>query len=114
MMIVTTATISGKRILLTHGLVRGNTIRARHLGKDIGAVFKNIVGGEIRAYGELLEESREEALQRMMDDAEALGANAVVSVRIATSVVMGGAAEMLAYGTAVTVEDENSPLSVPS
>ena len=106
MMIVTTPTISGKRITLTHGLVRGNTIRARHLGSDIGAVFKNMVGGEIRAYGKLLEDSREEALRRMIEDAQALGANAVVSVRIATSVVMGGAAEMLAYGTAVTVEDE--------
>ena len=105
MMIVTTPTISGKRIVLTHGLVRGNTIRARHVGKDIGALVKNLVGGEIRAYGQLLEESREEALERMMEDARELGANAVVSVRIATSVVMGGAAEMLAYGTAVTVED---------
>ncbi len=106
MMIVTTPTITGKRIVVTHGLVRGNTIRARHVGRDIGAVLKNLVGGEIRAYGELLEESREQALQRMMEDALGLGANAVVSVRIATSVVMGGAAEMLAYGTAVTVEDE--------
>lgn len=105
-MIVTTPTIAGKRIVLTHGLVRGNTIRARHIGKDIGAVLKSVVGGEIRAYGQLLEESREEALQRMMDDAKSLGANAVVSVRVATSVVMGGAAEMLAYGTAVTIEDE--------
>lgn len=108
MMIVTTPTITGKRIVLTHGLVRGNTIRARHLGKDIGALFKNLVGGEIRAYAELLEDSREEALQRMMEDARALGANAVVSVRIATSVVMAGAAEMLAYGTAVTIEEEAS------
>ncbi len=106
MMIVTTPTITGKRIVLTHGLVRGNTIRARHVGKDIGALLKNLVGGEIRAYGELLEDSREQALQRMMEDAQELGANAVVSVRIATSVVMAGAAEMLAYGTAVTVEDE--------
>ncbi|NNE69327.1 MAG: YbjQ family protein [Rhodothermales bacterium] len=105
MMIVTTPTIHGKNITLTHGLVRGNTIRARHIGKDIGAVFKNMVGGEIKAYGELLEGAREQALERMMEDARALGANAVVSVRIATSVVMGGAAEMLAYGTAVTVED---------
>ena len=105
-MIVTTPTIAGKRITLTHGLVRGNTIRARHIGKDIGAAFKSIVGGEIRAYAKLLEESREQALERMMEDAAKLGANAIVSVRIATSVVMGGAAEMLAYGTAVTVEDE--------
>ncbi len=106
MMIVTTPTIAGKRITVTHGLVRGNTIRARHVGSDIGALLKNLVGGEIRAYAKLLEDSREEALQRMMEDALQLGANAVVSVRIATSVVMGGAAEMLAYGTAVTVEDE--------
>ena len=106
MMIVTTPTIYGKRIVVTHGMVRGNTIRARHLGKDIGAALKNLIGGEIRAYAELLQESREQALERMMVDAQELGANAVVSVRIATSVVMGGAAEMLAYGTAVTVEDE--------
>ena len=105
-MIVTTPTITGKRIVITHGLVRGNTVRARHVGKDIGALLKNLVGGEIRAYGKLLEDSREQALQRMMEDAQELGANAVVSVRIATSVVMAGAAEMLAYGTAVTVEDE--------
>ena len=106
MMIVTTPTISGKKIVLTHGFVRGNSIRARHLGKDIGALFKNLVGGEIKAYAELLRQSREEALNRMMEDAEALGANAVVSVRIATSMIMAGAAEMVAYGTAVTVEDE--------
>ena len=106
MMIVTTPTITGKRIVVTHGLVRGNTIRARHLGNDIGALLKNLVGGEIRAYAALLEESREEALERMMEDAVGLGANAVVSVRVATSVVMSGAAEMLAYGTAVTIEDE--------
>ncbi|MFT4603582.1 MAG: hypothetical protein ACI9W4_000297 [Rhodothermales bacterium] len=106
MMIVTTPTIHGKKITLTHGMVRGNTIRARHIGKDIGALFKNLIGGEIKAYGELLEQSREEAMERMIQDAIKLGANAVVSVRIATSVVMGGAAEMLAYGTAVTMEDE--------
>ena len=108
MIIVTTPTIQGKRIVLTHGMVRGNTIRARHIGKDIGAAFKNLIGGEIVAYGELLEDSREQALERMMDDARELGANAVVSVRIATSVVMGGAAEMLAYGTAVTIEDDEA------
>lgn len=106
MIIVTTPTIAGKKIVVTHGLVRGNTIRAKHLGSDIGAALKSLVGGEIRAYGRLLQESREQALQRMMDDARSLGANAIVSVRVATSVVMGGAAEMLAYGTAVTIEDE--------
>ncbi|MFT5141598.1 MAG: hypothetical protein ACI80V_001107 [Rhodothermales bacterium] len=106
MMIVTTPSIHGKRITITHGMVRGNTIRARHIGKDIGALFKNLVGGEIKAYAELLEQSREQAIERMMEDALKLGANAVVSVRIATSVVMQGAAEMMAYGTAVTVVDE--------
>lgn len=105
MIIVTTPTIPGKKIVLTHGLVRGNTIRARHVGSDIGAALKGLVGGEIRGYGKLLHNAREEALQRMMDDALGLGANAVVSVRFATSVVMGGAAEMLAYGTAVSIED---------
>ena len=111
MILATTPTITGKRIVVTHGLVRGNTIRARHVGRDIGALFKNLVGGEIKAYGKLLEDSREEALMRMMEDAQKMGANAVVSVRIATSVVMAGAAEMLAYGTAVTVEDDtDAPL----
>jgi uncharacterized protein YbjQ (UPF0145 family) len=105
MLIVTTPSIDGKRIVVTHGMVRGNTIRARHLGSDIWAVLKNVVGGEIKAYGRLLEESREQALERMMEDAMSLGANAVVSVRLATSTLMGGAAEILAYGTAVTVED---------
>ncbi len=105
MIIVTTPTIAGKRIVLTHGLVRGNAVRARHIGSDIGAAFKNLVGGEIGAYATLLEDSRELALQRMMDDAESLGANAIVELRITTSTVMAGAAEILAYGTAVTVED---------
>ncbi len=105
MMIVTTPTIPGKKIVVTHGLVRGNTIRARHIGSDIGAALKSLVGGEIRAYGRLLQASREEALRRMMEDATSLGANAIVSVRFGTSVVMGGAAEMLAYGTAVTIEN---------
>lgn len=106
MMIVTTPTIPGRRIALTHGLVRGNAVRARHIGSDVGAALKNIVGGEIGGYARLLQESRETALERMMEDALALGANAVVGVRIATSTVMAGAAEILAYGTAVTVEDE--------
>jgi uncharacterized protein YbjQ (UPF0145 family) len=106
MMIVTTPSIHGKKISVTHGMVRGNSIRARHIGKDIGALVKNVFGGEIKAYAELLEQSREQALDRMMEDAVKLGANAVISVRIATSVVMQGAAEMMAYGTAVTVVDE--------
>lgn len=106
MIITTTETIQGKRIVRTLGLARGNTIRARHLGRDILALFRNIVGGEITDYTKLLAESREQALDRMTAEAHRLGANAVVSSRFATSVLMGGAAELLAYGTAVVVEDE--------
>lgn len=104
MIVVTSPDIAGKRIVRTLGLVRGNTIRARHLGKDILAVFRNMVGGEIHEYAKLLAEAREQALDRMVDEAEQLGGNAIISVRFATSVVMGGAAEMLAFGTAVVVE----------
>lgn len=106
MIITTTETIQGKRIVRTLGLVRGNTIRARHIGRDILALLRNIVGGEIHDYTKLLAESREQSLDRMTADAQRLGANAVVQVRFATSVLMGGAAELLAYGTAVVVEDE--------
>jgi uncharacterized protein YbjQ (UPF0145 family) len=106
MIITTTETIQGKQIVRTLGLVRGNTIRARHIGRDILALLRNLVGGEIRDYTKLLAESREQSLDRMMAEAERLGANAVVQVRFATSVLMGGAAELLAYGTAVVVEDE--------
>ena len=105
MIVVTSPDIAGKKVVRTLGLVRGNTIRARHVGKDILAAFRNLVGGEIHEYGKLLAEAREQALDRMVDEAEQLGANAITSVRFATSVVMGGAAEMLAYGTAVVVED---------
>jgi uncharacterized protein YbjQ (UPF0145 family) len=105
MIIVTTPEVHGRRIVRTLGLVRGNTIRARHIGKDILAGLRNIVGGEIHEYAKLLAEAREQALDRMVDEAEQLGANAIVSVRFATSVVMGGAAEMLAFGTAVCLED---------
>ena len=103
--IVTNPDMPGKRIVKTLGLVRGNTVRARHVGKDILAGLRSIVGGEIHEYAKLLAESREQALDRMMVEAEQLGANAIVSARFSTSVVMGGAAEMLAYGTAVIVED---------
>ena len=106
MIITTTETIKGKKIVQTLGLARGNTIRARHIGKDILALLRNIVGGEIHEYTKLLAESREQSLDRMIADAQRLGANAVVSVRFATSVLMGGAAELLAYGTAVVIEDE--------
>jgi len=100
----TTDQIEGKRIIKTLGLVKGNTIRARHLGKDIVAGLRGIVGGEIVEYTRLLYESREQAEQRMLEKARALGANAVVGVRYVTSMVMTGAAELLAYGTAVVVE----------
>ena len=103
---VTSSHIAGKRVARSLGLARGNTIRARHIGKDIVAGMRAIVGGEIHEYGKLLAESREQALDRMIEEARLMGGNAVVNVRFATSVVMGGAAEMLAYGTAVVVEDE--------
>ncbi len=106
MMVVTSETIVGKRIVKTLGLARGNTVRARHIGKDIMAGLRNIVGGEIHEYGKLIAESREQAIDRMMADAAALGANAVVAVRFSTSMMMGGAAELLAVGTAVLVEDD--------
>ena len=103
MIVVNTETIPGQTIVEVKGLVQGNTIRAKHLGRDIGASLKNLVGGEIKAYTELLTEARREALQRMLDQARQLGANAVVNVRFTTSAVAGGAAELYAYGTAVVV-----------
>ncbi len=106
MIIATDPEIRGNRIVRTLGLVRGNTIRARHIGKDILAFFRNLVGGEVREYGKLLAESREQALDRMIAEAEELGATAITGVRFATSMIMSGAAEMLAYGTAVIIEDE--------
>ncbi len=106
MILVTTETISGARITKTLGLVRGSSIRARHIGRDIMAGLRNIVGGEIHEYAKLIGESREQALDRMTAEAESLGANAVVCVRITTSVLMGGAAELLAVGTAVIIEDD--------
>ena len=106
MIITTTPTIQGKRIVRTLGIVRGNTIRARHIGRDITAALRNIVGGEISEYTKLFGESREQAIDRMVEEARELGANAVVEVRFMTSMVMQAAAELLAYGTAVVVEDE--------
>ena len=104
MMVSNTETIPGAKITQHIGIVTGSTVRAKHIGKDILAGFKNIVGGEIKAYTELLNEARNEALQRMLTAANAMGANAVVNVRFATSSVSGGAAELFAYGTAVKVE----------
>ncbi|MFT5685839.1 MAG: hypothetical protein ACI8RZ_006793 [Myxococcota bacterium] len=102
--IFTTDEIHGYRIREVRGLVRGNTIRARHLGNDIIALFKSIVGGEISEYTKMMAESREQALDRMRAEALARGANAVVGVRFSTSMIMQGTAEILAYGTAVIIE----------
>jgi uncharacterized protein YbjQ (UPF0145 family) len=104
MIVVNTEGIEGKRVVRTLGLVRGNTIRARHLGRDITAALRTIVGGEIAEYTKLFAESREQAIDRMVEEAEGLGANAVINVRFTTSMVMTGAAELMAYGTAVVVE----------
>ncbi len=101
----TTDEIPGKRVTKVLGLVRGNTIRARHIGKDIAAAFKNIAGGEITDYTKMMAESREQAIDRMVEEAASLGANAIVGIRFTTSSVMQGAAEILIYGTAVVVED---------
>jgi uncharacterized protein YbjQ (UPF0145 family) len=106
MMITPSAGIPGYRIVSSHGLVRGNTIRARHVGKDITAGLRNLVGGEITEYTKMMAESREQAIDRMMAEAETMGANAVVCVRFTTSYVMGSAAEILVFGDAVVVEKE--------
>jgi uncharacterized protein YbjQ (UPF0145 family) len=104
MILVTTDFVPGKTIKKNLGLVRGNTIRARHLGHDILAFLRNIVGGEIRDYTKMMAEAREQALDRMIQEAESLGANAVLNVRFTTSMIMQSASEILAFGTAVIVE----------
>ena len=101
---VNTEEVPGKTITKTLGVVSGSTVRAKHVGKDIFAGLKNIVGGELGVYTELLGESRDEAIQRMLQEAVGRGANAVVNVRMATSAITPGASEILAYGTAVVVE----------
>ena len=106
MIITTTDSIGGMRIVNVLGMVRGSTVRARHTGRDIMAGLRAIVGGEITEYTKLLAESREESLRRMTKRAEDLGANAIVGMRFMTSMVMGGAAEILTYGTAVIVDIE--------
>ena len=106
MMITTMDTIPGQRIVRVVGLVKGNSVRTRHIGKDLTAVFKNITGGEIREYTKLMAEAREQCLDRMREDAAKLGANAIVGVRFMTSGVMQNAAELLAYGTGVVIEAE--------
>ncbi len=106
MIVVNTETIAGYSIREVKGLVQGNTIRAKHLGRDVAAGLKNLVGGELKGYTELLTEARRHALERMLAQAEQLGANAVVNVRFTTSAITQGAAELYAYGTAVVVEQE--------
>ena len=106
MIVVTTESVAGKRTVRTLGFVRGNTVRARHIGRDIQAFFRNIVGGEVHEYTKLLSESREHALDRMVAEAEELGANAVVATQVATSYLSANMAEILVYGTAVVIEDE--------
>ena len=106
MIVVTSENIVEKRIVKTLGLVRGNTVRARHIGKDIMAGLRSIVGGEIHEYAKLIAESREQCLDRMVIETEALGGNAIVATRFTTSVMMGGVAELLAVGTAVIIEDD--------
>jgi uncharacterized protein YbjQ (UPF0145 family) len=96
--------VPGKRILKHLGMVQGSTVRAKHVGRDIMASFKNIVGGELKGYTELLQETRAEATKRMVDQAQAVGANAVLNVRYSTTSIAQGAAEILAYGTAVVLE----------
>lgn len=104
MIITTSAQVEGKTITKTIGLVKGSTIRARHLGKDIMAGFRGMVGGEISEYTKMMAEAREQAIQRMAEDAEKQGANAIVSMRFTTSMVMQNASEILAYGTGVLLE----------
>jgi uncharacterized protein YbjQ (UPF0145 family) len=104
MLLVNTPVVPNKTIIETFGIARGSTVRARNVGQDIFAGLKNIIGGEISEYTKLQAQSREQALQRMIVDAEKMGANAIVNVRLTTSMVMQGCSEILAYGTAVIVE----------
>ncbi len=104
MLLSTTETIPGKKVVKHIGLAKGNTIRARHIGRDIMAILRHIVGGEISDYTKMMAESREQAIDRMIEEARKMGANAVVRMSFSTSMIMGGASEILAYGTAVVVE----------
>lgn len=113
MIITNTETVPGKHLVEHFGLVQGSTIRAKNIGRDLMAGMKNLVGGELKGYTELLQESRDEALQRMTLQAEELGANAVVNVRFSTSSVAAGAAEILCYGTAVRLETDRGSADMP-
>ena len=106
MIITSCENISGKKVVKTLGLVKGNTIRARHIGRDIAAGLRGLIGGEIVEYTKLIAESREQSIDRMVVDAKEKGANAIIMIRFSTSEIMKGAAELLSYGTAVIVEDE--------
>jgi len=104
MIVTNTETVAGYEIVEMKGLVQGNTVRAKHAGRDIAAGLKNLIGGELRGYTELLTESRREAMTRMLAQAQQLGANGIVNVRFTTSAITAGASEMFAYGTAVILE----------
>ena len=106
MIILTIENVPGKKITEVKGLVKGSTVRSKHIGKDIGASFKQLVGGELNGYDEMLTEARKIAIVRMVEDAKNQGANAIIGFRLTSAAVMQGAAEMLAYGTGVVVEDE--------
>ena len=105
MLIVTTNDVPGQRVVKTLGSAQGSVVRVRHVGADIMGALKSLVGGEVKGYSRLMEDARAEAIQRMTGDAEGMGANAIIAVRFTTSMVASGAAEILAYGTAVVVED---------
>ena len=111
MIVANTETVAGYRISAIKGLVQGNTVRAKHAGRDIAAGLKNLVGGELKGYTELLTESRREATERMLAQAQQLGANAVVNIRFTTSAVTAGAAELYAYGTAVVLQPEGAEVA---
>jgi uncharacterized protein YbjQ (UPF0145 family) len=113
MILVNTETVPGYRVVQLLGLVQGNSVRAKHLGRDIGAGLKNLVGGQLRAYTELMTDSRRQAVEHMINQATSLGANAVLNVRFTTSQVTAGAAELYAYGTAVIVESESATTPPP-
>ena len=106
MFLSTAHTIENKKIVKHLGLVKGNTIRARHIGRDIMATFRNVVGGEISDYTKMMAESREQAIDRMVQEAQDMGANAIIGIQFSTSMVMQMASEIMVYGTAVVVEDE--------
>lgn len=106
MFVATSSQVVGKKITTTHGLVRGATVRAHHVGNDILAYMRNLVGGEVEEYTKMLAEAREQALDRAIHNAHELGANAILDLRFATSDIASGAAEVLVYGTAVTLEEE--------